>query len=62
MMIRIFHNSMGSGDWIHIKEGDYTIFEGHYLGVKDLVSLLERFANVKLIELTDEEMEEGVNE
>ena len=58
-MIKIFHNSMGSGDWIHIKEGDLTIFEGHRVGVNDLVFLLERYANVKLFELTDEEIEEG---
>lgn len=58
-MIKIYHNSLGSGDWIHIKEGDLTIFEGHRVGVNDLVFLLERYANVKLFELTDEEMEEG---
>ena len=58
-MIKVFHNSMGSGDWIHIKEGDETIFEGHHVGVNDLVFLLERYSNVKLFELTDEEMEEG---
>jgi len=58
-MIKVFHNSMGSGDWIHIKEGDLTIFEGHWVGVNDLVFLLERYANVKLFELTDEQMEEG---
>jgi hypothetical protein len=58
-MIKVFHNSNGSGDWIHIKEGDETIFEGHRVGVHDLVFLLERYANVKLFELTDEEMEEG---
>lgn len=58
-MIKVFHNSNGSGDWIHIKEGDLTIFEGHRVGVRDLVFLLERYANVKLFELTDEEMEEG---
>ena len=58
-MIKIFHNSLGSGDWIHIKEGDETIFEGHRVRVNDLVFLLERYANVKLIELTDEQMEDG---
>ena len=58
-MIKVFHNSMGSGDWIHIKEGDETIFEGHRVGVNDLVFLLERYSNVKLFELTDEQMEEG---
>jgi hypothetical protein len=59
-MIKVITNSNGSGDWIHIKEGDETIFEGHRVGVHDLVFLLERYANVKLIELTDEEMEDGV--
>lgn len=58
-MIKIYHNSIGSGDWIHIKEGDETIFEGHRVGVNDLVFLLERYANVELFNLTDEEMEEG---
>jgi hypothetical protein len=56
-MIKVMTNSNGSGDWIHIKEGDLTIFEGHRVGVHDLVFLLERYANVMLIELTDEEME-----
>lgn len=58
-MIKVFHNSMGSGDWVHIKEGDETIFEGHRLGVNDVVFLLQRYANVELFELTDEEIEEG---
>lgn len=58
-MIKVVTNSLGSGDWIHIKEGDETIFEGHRVGVNDLVFLLERYANVKLIEVTDEEIEEG---
>lgn len=58
-MIKVITNSLGSGDWIHIKDGDHTIFEGHRLGVQDLVFVLGRFANTKLIELTDEEMEEG---
>jgi hypothetical protein len=58
-MIKVITNSLGSGDWIHIKDGNHTIFEGHRLGVQDLVLVLGRFANAKLIELTDEEMEEG---
>ena len=59
-MIKVFHNSLGSGDWIHIKEGDLTIFEGHRVGVNDLVFLLQRYVRwVDLVEVTDEEMEEG---
>lgn len=58
-MIKIIHNSEGSGDWIHIKEGDETLFEGHRIGVDDVAFLLERYANVRVIHVTDEEMEEG---
>jgi hypothetical protein len=59
-VIKIFHNSLGSCDWIHIKEGDLTIFEGHRVGVQDLVRLLQRYANVREFELTDEQMEDGL--
>jgi hypothetical protein len=58
-MVKVFTNTLESGDWIHIKEGDYTIFEGHRVGVHDLVFLLQRYAKVELVELTDEQMEEG---
>ncbi len=60
MMIKVITNSNGSGDWIHIKEGDLTIFVGHRVGVNDLVFLLQRYAKVELVEVTDEELEEGV--
>ena len=59
-MVKIFHNSLGSGDWIHIKEGDLTIFEGHRVAVQDLAHLLERYANVRVFDLTDEQMEDGL--
>jgi hypothetical protein len=59
-MVKVITNSNGSGDWIHIKEGDYTIFEGHRIGVNDLVFLLQRYVRwVDLVEVTDEQMEEG---
>jgi hypothetical protein len=59
-MIKVITNILGNGDSIHIKDGDHTIFEGHRPWVQDLVFLLGRFANANLIELTHEEMEEGV--
>ena len=59
-MVKIFHNSLGSGDWIHIKDGDLTIFEGHRVTVRDLAHLLERYANVRVFDLTDEQMEDGL--
>jgi hypothetical protein len=52
-------NSKGSGDWIYIIEGDKTIFEGHNIGVNDLVFLLQRYTSVRTVELTDTQMEEG---
>ena len=59
-MIKVITNSNGSGDWIHIKEGDLTIFEGHRVGAQDLVFLLQRYIRwVDLVEVTDEQMEEG---
>lgn len=58
-MIKVITNSLGSGDWIQIKEGDLTIFEGHRVGVHDLVFLLQRYTTVKVnhVEVTDEQME-----
>lgn len=57
--VTVVSNSLGSGDWIHIKEGDSTIFEGHSIRVDDLVFLLSRYANVILHEIDDEAIEEG---
>jgi hypothetical protein len=58
-MIKVITNSNGSGDWAQIMEGDYTMFEGHRVGIQDLVFLLQRYTKVELVEVTDEEMEEG---
>ena len=48
-----------AGDWVQIMEDDYTLIEGHRIGTRELVILLRRFTKVELVELTDEQMEEG---
>lgn len=60
-MIKVVTNSLGSGDWIHVKDGDYTIFEGHRISPYDLVFMLTRYggSDVALVEVTDEQIEEG---
>lgn len=59
-MIKIVTNSMGSGDWIYIKHDDGVVFEGHRLSVRDLQELLQLIGHqVEIVEVTDEQMEEG---
>lgn len=61
-MIRVITNSMGSGDWItvlgHCGE---TLFEGHKAGPRDIVDILNSVLDcgAELVEVTDEQMEEG---
>lgn len=51
---------MGSGDWIYIKHDDGVVFEGHRLSVRDLQELLQLIGHqVEIVEVTDEQMEEG---
>ena len=62
-MIKIVTNSLGSGDWIYIKHGDGVVFEGHRPSVRDLRFMLELIGHkVDLIEVTNEQMEEGFEE
>ena len=59
-MIKIITNSMGSGDWVVVKNGDETLFEGHRISILELSSILEQLGHeTDLVETTDEEMEEG---
>ena len=62
-MIEIVSNSLGSGDWIKVLGPDREIlFEGHRIGVYDLVSILSSVApatTVRTISVDDEQMEEG---
>ena len=63
-MIRVITNSLGSGDWVVVqsgaRDGMETLHEGHSIGPMDLVEILKRTgAHVQLVQVTDEDMEEG---
>lgn len=59
--INIAHNGNGTGDWIIIEcEGDKEVYEGHSIGVRHLVDILEvcnGFEFLNYYELTDEQLE-----
>ncbi len=60
--IQVITNSNGSGDWVVVKYGTDTIFEGHRIGPMDLVDIINNFYRedgAELVEVTDEQMEEG---
>ena len=64
-MIKVVTNSLGSGDWVTIKFGNEVLFEGHSLSPRDFVDIFNglgdsgRSAVARLVEVTDEQMEEG---
>ena len=60
-MIKVITNSLGSGDWITVLQGENILFEGHKIGPQDLVDIIDSitFESGQLIEVTDEQMEEG---
>ncbi len=63
-MIKVITNSNGSGDWIMVQDTNTgeILFEGHRITARDLVDILsfDDSTEAKLIEVSDEEMEEGV--
>lgn len=62
-MIKVIHNSAGSGDWVTVRDTNTgeTLFEGHRITPQDLVDILsfDGSTEAELIEVTDEQMEEG---
>lgn len=60
-MIKVVTNSLGSGDWVVVKDGNSTVYEKHSLSLQDVVYLLQEYSTkkVELIEVTDEQIEEG---
>jgi hypothetical protein len=59
-MIKVITNSLGSGDWITVLNGDEELFSGHRISAMELASLLELLGHeTDLVEVTDEQMEEG---
>lgn len=61
-MIEVITNNLGSGDWVTVIDTDTgeTLFSGHRVTPKDLVSILtfNDSLEARLVEVTDEEMEE----
>ena len=63
--MRVITNSLGSCDWVVIKFGNETLFEGHRVEPRDLVDIINsmgdnaRSASAQLVEVDDEQMEEG---
>lgn len=62
-MIKVITNSLGSGDWIEVRGvSGKTLFSGHRVDARDLQEILDIVARTgcKLIEVTDEQLEEGI--
>ena len=61
-MIKVVTNNLGSGDWTTVLGycGE-VLFEGHKAGPQDIVDILNSLLDcgAELIEVTDEQMEEG---
>ena len=63
-MIRVVTNSLGSGDWVNVRSvgqlGFEVLHEGHRISPMDLVMILQNLGvQAELVEVTDEDMEEG---
>ena len=59
-MIEIITNSMGSGDWVVVRNGDTVLYEGHRPSVWDLADIFSALDwETRVVELTDEQMEDG---
>ena len=61
-MIKVVTNSLGSGDWITVLgHSDTEIFSGHRVNARELQEILNIVSRdgCELIEVTDEQMEEG---
>jgi hypothetical protein len=60
--MKVITNSLGSGDWIIVQGvSGKTLFSGHRVGARDLQEILDIVARTgcKLVEINDEQMEEG---
>ncbi len=59
-MIKVITNNLGSCDWVIVKDNADTLFEGHSVSTLELASLLEQLGHeVDLVQIDDEQMEEG---
>jgi len=61
-MIKVVTNSLGSGDWITVMgHSGSELFAGHRVGARELQEILNIVSRsgCELIEVTDEQLEEG---
>lgn len=60
-MIKVITNSLGQCDWIDVRGHSGTLlFSGHEMLPKDIVDMLNLLGvDTKLVEVTDEQMEDG---
>jgi hypothetical protein len=59
-MIKVVHNSAGSGDWVEVWNGDEIIHQSHTITPNDLVDILNTLtANMAIkINITDDQFED----
>jgi hypothetical protein len=59
-MIKVVHNSAGSGDWVEVWNGDEIIHQSHNITPNDLVDILNTLtANMAIkINITDDQFED----
>lgn len=60
-MISVITNSLGSGDWIVVRDEDESevLFSGHRITPLELAGILEQLGhNTDFVGVTDEQMEE----
>jgi hypothetical protein len=59
-MIKVVHNSAGSGDWVEVWNDDEIIHQGHNITANDLVDILNTLtANMAVkVNIKDEQFED----
>lgn len=58
-MVKVITNNLGNGDWVIVESDTERVFAGHEIRPLDFYDILVSLGvKVKLIEVTDEEMEE----
>ncbi len=55
-MIKVIHNSLESGDWVQVWDGDRLLYENHRIEPDDLVDILNSInAGTAIMKEVDDE-------
>lgn len=55
-MIKVIHNSLESGDWVQVWDGDRLLYENHRIEPDDLVDILNSInAGTTIMKEVDDE-------